>query len=360
MALQISNESLERYLQGELGEDVRLEGVGDIGLPSEQGIKEFGYGKSYNVVVEQGGQRREIVLSTMRGDRYGHQYMWDRAAILMFEYYTSGKLEKHIRPVGLGYVNEAGELVPLKDPQEFFIVNEKAEGRVYFQDLERIGKSGLEDEDLERVRQFARWLAAIHADKHRDDDMYLRRIRQLIGDSECIWGLIDAYPYPYEYFPPENFQALERQLVGWRWKLRNYTHRLCATHGDFHPWNVIITPDEDFCVLDRSRGEWGEPADDVAAMSSNYFFSGLCQDSDTATAYERLYLTFWEEYLDQTDDTQMLEVIAPFYVFRGLVLAHPEWYPSLSPEVRRAILRFLGNILLEERFDYANVNKYLE
>jgi hypothetical protein len=76
--------------------------------------------------------------------------------------------------------------------------------------------------------------------------------------------------------------------------------------------------------------------------------------------FEKLYLAFWEEYLEQTGDQEILEVIAPFYVFRGLVIAHPEWYPQHPLEVRQGLLRFLENVLSEERFDYRNINKYLD
>ncbi|MDM7999624.1 MAG: aminoglycoside phosphotransferase family protein, partial [Dehalococcoidia bacterium] len=51
---------------------------------------------------------------------------------------------------------------------------------------------------------------------------------------------------------------------------------------------------------------------------------------------------------------------APFYVFRGLVLANPEWYPGHPVEVRQSLLRFTRNVLLEDRFDYLNVNRYLD
>jgi aminoglycoside phosphotransferase (APT) family kinase protein len=43
-------------------------------------------------------------------------------------------------------------------------------------------------------------------------------------------------------------------------------------HGDFHPWNILFQNDCDFAVLDRSRGEWGDPADDVAPLTINYLF----------------------------------------------------------------------------------------
>ena len=199
------------------------------------------------------------MLSAMRGDRYGHQFYWDRAAILMFQYDAGGRLEKHAQPLGLGYIDGRGQLVPVQEPQEFFILNEKVPGEDYFHDLERIRAGEFREADAEMAASFARWLARVHGEKRDDHDLYLRRVRQLIGDSECIWGLIDTYPYPYAEFPPQRFQALEKKLIEWRWKLREYSHRLSATHGDFHPWNVLVRPDGDFAVLDRAEGNGGSP-----------------------------------------------------------------------------------------------------
>jgi len=358
--IEMNLDNLEQYLQESLSGSVKLKGVGEIGALDEQAMKEFGYGKALKVTYERDGREEHVVFSTMRGDRYGHQFYWDRAAILMFEHDTGGRMEKHVRPQGLGYIDEEGHLVPVKKPKEFFIVNELAEGKPYFVDLERIKKGDVYPRDKERAREFARWLARVHAQKQDAPDIYLRRVRQLIGDSECIWGLIDAYPYPYEHFPPARFQQLERNLVDWRWKLRKYTKRLAVTHGDFHPWNVLIRPDGDFSVLDRSRGEWGEPADDISAMTSNYFLYGLYQKRRLSGDFEELYMAFWDEYLEQTGDDEILEVIAPFYVFRSLVIANPEWYPNHPIEVRQGLLRFLENALSEECFDYRNINKYLD
>lgn len=357
--IEIGREDLERYLRQALGPSVRLKGIGEIGAWDEQAMKEFGYGRSLKVTYEMDGREEHAVLSTMRGDRYGHQFYWDRAAILMFEYDASARMEKHVRPRGLGYIDQDGGLVPLTEPRELFIVNELLEGQPYFHDLERIRREGLQRGDADLAREFARWLARVHARKREEPDLYLRRVRELIGGSECIWGLIDAYPHPHPDFPPEYFQELEADLAEWRWRLRRYTSRLSVVHGDFHPWNVLVRSGGDFSVLDRSRGEWGEPADDLAAMDANYLLYGLYREGRLSGDFEELHLALWEEYLELTGDREMLEVIAPFYVFRGLVLANPEWYPGHPAAVRQSLLMFTRNVLLADHFDFRDVNQYL-
>jgi hypothetical protein len=55
----------------------------------------------------------------------------------------------------------------------------------------------------------------------------------------------------------------------------------------------------------------------------------------------------------------MLEVIAPFLAWRGLVIASPVWYPHLASAVRKSLFKFIENVLAAERFDPEDVNRYL-
>ncbi len=353
-------EDLENYLKSIMPGKVKLTGIGEIGSLDEQGMKDFGYGKPMLINFTQDDKPVQAVISAMKGDKYGHQYYWDRAAILMFQYETGGLMKRHVQPMGMGYIDRSGRMVPVKDVNEFFILNEKVSGKDYFLDLERVKKGQFLDSDLKMAADFALWLADIHSAKSSQKDLYDRRIRQLIGDSECIFGLIDGYPYPYKDFPEQRFIELEQQLVRWRWKLKKYSHRLSEVHGDFHPWNVLVGSDGDFSVLDRSRGQWGEPGDDVSTMTCNYLLYSLYSGPEMSGDFEKLYMTLWDTYLEKTNDKEMLEVVAPFYVFRGLVIASPEWYPGHPPEVRNALFRFLENILTDDVFEYQNINKYLK
>ncbi len=362
--ITLTPESVRDYLRAAYGPGAELVDMGAIGTLDKQGIKRFGYGKPLLVRFTVDGQPREGVLSVMKGDKYGHQFYWDRAAILMFQYETSARLPRHVRPLGLGYVDGRDRLVPVAAPKEFFILNEKLEGYDYFLDLERIRSGAMQPRDVDQTRALARWLAEIHATRKDDRDLYYRHVRNLLGSSECIMGLVDeAYPHPSPFLSDEAFQALERRLVDWRWKLRGFAHRLAAVHGDFHPWNILVDGRGEFRVLDRSRGEWGEPAGDVATLAANYLLFGLLANPDEAKLtghFEGLWRVFFDEYLGATGDGECLEVMAPFLVFRALVIASPEWYPNHPEGVRRALARFLTRVLEEPVFDWRHVNRLLE
>jgi hypothetical protein len=121
----------------------------------------------------------------------------------------------------------------------------------------------------------------------------------------------------------------------------------------------LFRQNEDFTVLDRSRGEWGEPADDVSSMMINYLFLSLQTCGKLSGPFETLYQLFWKTYLEGTQDNQMKNVMQPFLAWRSLVLANPIWYPRLDPSVRITLFRFIDRILESNTFEPERVNEYL-
>jgi hypothetical protein len=87
------------------------------------------------------------------------------------------------------------------------------------------------------------------------------------------------------------------------------------------------------------------------------FFS-LQRSGRLEGVFETLFRRFWERYLNESRDDEMLTVVAPFFAFRGLVMASPVWYPNLKDEVRRRLLTFVLTLLDRDRFDPKEVNAY--
>jgi hypothetical protein len=258
----------------------------------------------------------------------------------------------------VGGFESGGGLISLGSVEEFCLLTEYAEGQPYALDLEKLRESGrLTDLDVARADALCDYLVEIHAERGSDPRLYVRRNRELVGDGECIMGLADSYP-EHPLFTPRILEQIEHRAVAWRWRLKNRTHRLRRVHGDFHPWNILFASGADFRMLDRSRGEYGDPADDLTCITLNYVFFSLQRTGKLEGAFESLFRRFWDRYLEKTQDREMLEVAAPFFVFRALVLASPVWYPWLEDSTREKLLNFILAVFEQDSFDPRQVNAY--
>lgn len=360
-SLPFDLESLQSYLSRLFGSTVEVLAVELLGA-AEPGyrLKEFGYGEPLLIRLQHQGTEAQVVLHTMPGDEFGHDRPSDRARNLLLDHATYNRLPRHVRSLDVGAFGPGGRLISLGQAGEFFHLTEFAPGQIYARDLFRIAEAGsLTARDLRRAELLADYLATIHALKHDDPGCYRRRVRDLVGLGEGVMGLLDSYPLDLAVAAPARLERIEQACVAWRWRIRSRTHRLSQVHGDFHPWNVLFQGDERFVLLDRSRGEWGEPADDLSAMTINYIFFALRQAGSFSGPFATLFERFWARYLDRTGDAEALDVIAPFYAWRALVIAHPLWYPSLSLTLRDTLLRFAEHGLAADRFDPARVASYL-
>jgi hypothetical protein len=362
-ALPLSKKALHDYLFEVYNAKVEVLRVWRLGeKPEDSGdLKGFGYGFPYVIEFKLNGATTRVVLETMRPGAFGHDHFSDRAQNILWQNATFNKLPKHVRSVDAGAFENGKRLKSVGKCNEFFILTEFVEGRLYHLDLDRIKETGeITSQDEARCLALSDYLVEIHKLKQPEPGLYIRRIRDLVGHGECIMGLLDSYPKQFDYVSKSYFVDVEKDCVSWRWRLKEKTHRLSQVHGDFHPWNLLFREGAEFTALDRSRGEWGEPADDIAALTINYLFYSMQKYGELKGVFERLFKLFWENYLKKSGDAEVLEVIQPFYAWRGLVVASPVWYPNLSPSVRVKLLNFVKNILQHDRFDFADVNSYLK
>jgi hypothetical protein len=346
-----SPQALEAYLARVHGRPVGAVRVTPLG-GGRQGDKGYGYGIPLRVDYALDGAARRAVVESVRPGPFGHEHMSDRAQSLLWAHDVFGRLPRHVASLDVGAVRKNGQLEPLGDAEELFMLVEFVEGSEYA-DLLRIRASGeVTQEDFSRSDALCDYLAEIHRVKGADAGLYARRIRELVGHGECIFGVDDSYPKAFASL----LENIEEKCVAWRWRIKDRSHRLCQVHGDFHPWNILFRRGADFSVLDRSRGEWGEAADDVTCLALNYLFFSLQRSGRLEGAFEKLWRRFWERYLERSGDAQLLEVAAPFIAFRGLVMANPLWYPALDAKLRRRLLDFVLDTLSQERFDFARVS----
>ena len=260
--------ALQPYLESVHGGTVRDVRVAALGGGS-QGDKGYGYGVPLRVDYTLEGAPRSAVLETVRAGPFGHEHMADRAQLLLWAHQAYGRLSRHVSSLDVGAVQASGALVPLGSAEEFFIVTNFVQGREYASDLIRLRDgAALADVDQARADALCDYLVDIHALEGSDPGLYVRRIRELLGHGECIFGIVDSYPRQSGFVTSALLEEVERRCLAWRWKIKSRTHRLRQVHGDFHPWNILFRDGADFTVLDRSRGDWGEAADDLADVDT--------------------------------------------------------------------------------------------
>lgn len=366
--MQLVPSHVTAYLRARLGHGVDVLSLTGLGDPitatdnhpdNPHDLKTFGYGRPVLIRYRDGNKEGKAVLNTMPANAFGHDFRSDRAANLLLSYDTYNDLPAHVPALDVGIVMPGGWLMSLGDGEEFFLLMPYAEGSAYAHDLEglRDGRA-LTAQDVHRARQLAQYLAKIHADKRDAPHLYRRRIRDLVGGGEGIMGLTDSYPVDFPLATPAWLEQVEAACVQWRWKLRHHTHRLAQVHGDFHPFNLLFKDDGTFTALDRSRGAWGDPADDVSCMAINYLFFSLQRNGAWEAPFTTLWETFWNTYLAESDDHELMEVIPPFFVWRALVLASPVWY-HVTDEVRIALFTFIQHLLSNPVFDPNRMTDYL-
>ncbi len=315
-------------------------------------------GAGFLIEMQGPGGTQSYVVKALIPEGLGHDYPADRASVFLLDLDEFANLPGHVRAVDVLAEMEDGSIKSIGGGREYYLLMERAEGTDYFEDLRSFtDKSCLDEQDRAKIRAMVSYLAGIHAVKKISRQLYWRKIRDTVGHGECLMGVFDTYPDGTLRY--EEMAEIEKLCIDWRARLKRKTDRLCMIHGDFHPGNIWFRNGGDFTLLDRSRGPWGDAADDVTALTINYIFFSLRYFGDVRGPFIEGLRLFFDDYVSMTGDEEILAVVAPFFAFRGVVVANPVFYPDLSPDVRRKLFTFVRKVLLADRFDVGRVNEYL-
>lgn len=359
--LPFSRPALEEYLAFIYGIAVEVTKVRKLkNVNSRKEIEEFIYGEPLLVEVLVAGKIDHLVINTVSKDKPSYTRRADRAGKVLLDYDTSNKLPHHVPCLGVGAFTEDGNILSLEKTAEFFLVSHYTSGRTFEKDLNKLSQGAdLIPEDKIRVLALSDYLVQIHNHKQTNPSLYLRRIGDLFANSEGIFSLTESYPSNFSIATASRLQKIEQRSIEWRWRLKERANRLSQVHGDFHPWNILFQKTGEFSVLDRRNGEWGEPAEDVSAMSIHFISHSLQRHGALRGIFKVLFDVFWDHYLQNTQDIELASVIQPYFAWRALGLAHPSLYPNLSNETRLLLFNFIDNVLAEEWFDPQSINTYL-
>jgi aminoglycoside phosphotransferase (APT) family kinase protein len=278
--------------------------------------------------------------------------------LLAFDTFSS--IPKHAEALDVGAIQASGDgLISLREFGEFYLLTRFVPGHPYASELRALSDRGAKsDRDVRHCAALAQYLAELHRKRPDAPGIYRRSVRDLVGSGEGIMGIIDGYPDSLSPTLHKRLQKIEAQCQEWRWKLRDTEDRLVRIHGDIHPFNIVFDDDE-LHVLDASRGCMGDAADDLACLAINYlFFGSLCQGRARGD-FRRLFRQLFEIYFAKRPDERMFDTIAPYFAWRGLVLANPAWYPKVESRDREHLLSFIESCLSSCRFELEMGEEFL-
>jgi hypothetical protein len=347
----INKRALKSFLKEEFPEATQID-IKKLG----EGVQ--GAGFLVEIKAEE-GIKKQYVIKGLFPYGLGHDYPSDRAGVFLLDLDEFKNLPNHVEAIDVLAEKSDGSIKSIGGGKEYYLLMEKAEGKHYFNDLTEFSlKKELDESDIKKIKAMTSYLAGIHTVKKESKALYRRKIRDTIGHGECLMGVFDTYPDGTITF--EEMASIEKKCVDWRAQLKARYQRLCKIHGDFHPGNIWFQEEEDFVLLDRSRGPWGDAADDVTALTINYIFFSIKYHGRLNSPYQESLHLFYDEYVKQTGDHELFEVVAPFYAFRGSVIANPVFYPDISSESRRRIFNFIHGVLDDRTFSIERVNEYIK
>ncbi|MBI2105465.1 phosphotransferase [Candidatus Woesearchaeota archaeon] len=353
--MDIDKKKLQDYLQIKFNKPISDLSIVKLG----SGVVGSGYKVEFNL----DGNKMVKILKELFKEEMNLDYPSDRARNLLLAHSNFNQMKNHVNSVDVLGVKSNSDIVSLDGTQEFFLLMDEAKGRDMFKDFEEISKQDyLTNKQRNKIIMLSDFLVDLHKNKKSLPSLYKRKIRDTIA-SECLMGVLDMYPENLDWINDEEITNIVKLSVDFWRKTKRMHHRLCEIHGDFHPGNLWFDGDK-LTILDRTRGTYGEPADDIAAFIINPIFYGLAKNGKFDGALKETFELFCDNYFLKTKDSQMFKVIQPYLIFRIAVVCNPlfyndDFFNGNPSEIRKKLFGFAFKLLNREEFNYKGIDYIL-
>ena len=244
---------------------------------------------------------RRAVLDTVRPGPFGHEHMADRAQAMLWAHAAFGKLPRHVASLDVGAVRASGELCRSAPPRSCSWSPSSprvASTRTIFCACAQ--QSELRPLDFERADALCDYLVEIHRVPGPDPGLYARRIRELVGHGECIFGVADSYPQEGPV-PFAVLEEIERKCVAWRWRLKSRAaapapgaRRLPSLEHPVSRRRRLHRARPLARRVGRARRRRHLPRAQLPLLLAAALADKLEGD------FEQLWLRFWERYLERS------------------------------------------------------------
>lgn len=209
--------------------------------------------------------------------------------------------------------------------------------------------------DLDRARSVAEKLADLHAEPCSPSS-YRPGLTRVLAAKDGVARIADRLAERQAVLHHERLELIEIATVCWRWKLAPRRHRARQVHGAVKPANVFFRGDN--CALLDTLPLRGEAAEDVAKLTVHYICQAVAHRGRFVGALRECWYAFWDTYLGNTRDKEILEVIPPFYAREVLdLVAQNAPFPRRS-DVQDDLIRFAETLLGDRCFTLENAERF--
>ena len=125
--VKISQKIMQRYLEDKFKSKIKIIEYKKLGTGW--------HGTGYSIKFKLNGERKKVVLRTLRPEGFSHDYFSDRAASFIMQHELAKNVKNHIKSIDVGGYTPKGKLVSMGDCKEFFQIVEFVDGKEYLHDL---------------------------------------------------------------------------------------------------------------------------------------------------------------------------------------------------------------------------------